>query len=699
MVSVRSEAATRERSSAGSRSARLVAALTVAAVLALAGAGPARAAIAQLQKGTEVTATNGTVSPSLSSASTAGNLLVAVVENAQSCAAFSAPAGWVRAVSVCRNAGGIGDAEIWYYPDNPGGISSATFTAASGTKTIVGQLSEWIGASIGSPLDQTGTVMVTSNQTSATVSTGAATGFTGELAVTAFQEATTALTFTAGSGWTALYSDGTNGYESDYQGGLSAGTISETVSSTKSQQWIAAIATFSTVPAGGGSGTWAAQTSGDLNNLNAVDCPDVSHCWAVDSKAGIIATTNGGTSWSSQTSGLPNTNALQAVDCSDTSHCWAADTKGNVVATTNGGTSWSTQTTVGTTNWQGMACANSSDCWVVGRAAAVEATTNGGTTWSAQTTGDTSANNFGAVACPDANHCWAVDNHGLIYATTNGGSSWSSQSSGDTNALQGIACVDTTHCWAVDNKGGVLATSNGSTWAAETSPTTQNLHGISCVATGAGTDCWAVGGGGAGTGTIIATTNGGSTWTTPVSTGLQSFLGVSAASSGRVWAVGSTGVIEALTGSCSTGSLSLTAPSTVSWSAMTLNGKDQTSSTTAALTPDDETANLLGWNISATSTTFTNAAGKTLPTTATTITAASSAAVAGSCLLPSNSITYPVTLPAGAIAPAASKVYDAGAASGYGPSTVTLTTQLSVPGKAYSGTYSSTWTFTIASGP
>ena len=54
---------------------------------------------------------------------------------------------------------------------------------------------------------------------------------------------------------------------------------------------------------------------------------------------------------------------------------------------------------------------------------------------------------------------------------------------------------------------------------------------------------------------------------------------------------------------------------------------------------------------------------------------------------------------AGATAPTAVKIYNAAAATGRGPADVTLGVQLAVPGNAYSGSYSSTWTFTIASGP
>ena len=62
-------------------------------------------------------------------------------------------------------------------------------------------------------------------------------------------------------------------------------------------------------------------------------------------------------------------------------------------------------------------------------------------------------------------------------------------------------------------------------------------------------------------------------------------------------------------------------------------------------------------------------------------------------------LTYPIVVPAASTPPSAVKVYNAGAATGAGPSNVSLALKLSVPANAYGGTYSSTWTFTISSGP
>ena len=150
---------------------------------------------------------------------------------------------------------------------------------------------------------------------------------------------------------------------------------------------------------------------------------------------------------------------------------------------------------------------------------------------------------------------------------------------------------------------------------------------------------------------------------------------------------------------CQGGSRTLTSPSSVTFPAVALTGSDRTATGSSVLTPSDMSGSASGWNVQATSTTFRTAAGKTLPSTATTITAAMATAVRGNCDLPTNTISYPLTLPAGATAPTAVKVFNAAANTGGGPSTLTLSFELAIPAAAYSGSYTSTWIFTIASGP
>jgi hypothetical protein len=154
------------------------------------------------------------------------------------------------------------------------------------------------------------------------------------------------------------------------------------------------------------------------------------------------------------------------------------------------------------------------------------------------------------------------------------------------------------------------------------------------------------------------------------------------------------------TATISAGSLAfVSTPPNVSWSA-TLNGLDQTPTTTEAIDVGDATGSGTGWNITATSTTFT-VGGHNLSTSATTVTAAPTDAcdASATCSVATNAITYPYTLPAAASAPTATKLYNAAANTGMGNQTVTPTWKLSIPANTFAGTYTSTWTISLVSAP
>lgn len=149
------------------------------------------------------------------------------------------------------------------------------------------------------------------------------------------------------------------------------------------------------------------------------------------------------------------------------------------------------------------------------------------------------------------------------------------------------------------------------------------------------------------------------------------------------------------------GTLTLTAPATISFGPLTLTGPDLQTSATTGFTVDDATGSGAGWNLTATSTTFTDAGGQTLPATAAAVgaTPAVGCDVGSTCVVPTLSGAYPYTLPAGSAAPAATKLVSAGAGSGMGAAVVSPTFTLSVPANTYAGTYTSTWTISLVSGP
>ena len=153
------------------------------------------------------------------------------------------------------------------------------------------------------------------------------------------------------------------------------------------------------------------------------------------------------------------------------------------------------------------------------------------------------------------------------------------------------------------------------------------------------------------------------------------------------------------TGTVEGGSLSLTTAAAPAFSA-TLDGTDQTPTYNLPLTVEDLTGTGAGWNTTITSTRFTTggATPRTLSTSASSITGVTSACAGGTCTNPTNGISYPVAVPAGAEA-AAVKFFNAAAESGMGEFTLTPTVAVSVPANTYAGTYTSTITLASVSGP
>jgi len=139
-----------------------------------------------------------------------------------------------------------------------------------------------------------------------------------------------------------------------------------------------------------------------------------------------------------------------------------------------------------------------------------------------------------------------------------------------------------------------------------------------------------------------------------------------------------------------------------------------TASADQQLTVDDSSGTGAGWHITVSATTFTTGT-HTLPDTGIIIVTGSvssltsadpGVACAGSCILPANTTAYPVSIDTAASSPPASTLYDASAGTGVGSITVggsdaadPIGWWVLVPVTAYAGSYTSTVTLTLASGP
>jgi hypothetical protein len=165
------------------------------------------------------------------------------------------------------------------------------------------------------------------------------------------------------------------------------------------------------------------------------------------------------------------------------------------------------------------------------------------------------------------------------------------------------------------------------------------------------------------------------------------------------------------------GTLALASPSSLAW-ATEEDGTDQSSvdqvPADQTLTVNDSSGTGSGWNVTVSATTFSSGS-HALPDTGrlefngstSSLTGATpSAACVGSCVLPVDTTTYPVSIDTAASSPDAFTIYDASAGTGTGVVTLggasathPIGWWIQVPASAYAGSYTSTLTLTLVSGP
>lgn len=132
----------------------------------------------------------------------------------------------------------------------------------------------------------------------------------------------------------------------------------------------------------------------------------------------------------------------------------------------------------------------------------------------------------------------------------------------------------------------------------------------------------------------------------------------------------------------------------------TLTGDDQTASYQAQLQVVDARglASGGGWNLTITSTQYSDGAGHTLPTNASTITSVSDSCHSGStCATPQNTVPNAgIALP---VSPTTTPILNAATGSGLGRIDVALNVRVGIPANTIAATYTSTLTVAIAAGP
>ncbi len=493
----------------------------------------------------------------------------------------------------------------------------------------------------------------------------------------------------------------------------------------------------------------------------SVACASPLSCWAagysVDS-SGVdqpLIESWGTTAWAAQTAPVEGTysNVLTGISCNSATSCVAVGYYSNgtidlPLAEIWNGSSWTLSLPpaqgTGANELLGVSCpSGATGCVAVGyynngtvnQPLSEEWSGSAWTIYLPATESSTVVNELLSVSCTAVTACIGVGYYSNGTVNQNLAESWASsawtlmtplnEGTGEANELTGVSCV-ASYCMAVGYYNNGTANRNyaeawTTAWTTELPTnlgTADILTGVYCLSS---TSCYATGYYLNSTSAyrVVSESWSGTSWASVKSqeSGTDTYMyGVTCAVALDCWEVGyyvntagadltftdqygmtsdSTATITPVAGTLAFAST----PASLTFSPVTLDGLNQTSTATEALDIGDATGSGNGWNVQLLATTFTNANGDTLAAADLTVGTPTVACDTGStCLLASPLGSYSAFSFASAIA-ASEPLVSAPAATGMGDQTVSIPWTMSFPSSTYAGTYSSTFTLTLVSGP
>jgi photosystem II stability/assembly factor-like uncharacterized protein len=233
-------------------------------------------------------------------------------------------------------------------------------------------------------------------------------------------------------------------------------------------------------------------TSNNPMFFSRASCPADGICFAVGFKGAILATSNGGASWTEQASGTSQT--LNAVSCPSTSVCYAAGANGAILKFTG---TWGTESSGTTLNLTAISCPSTSVCIAGGPASSNSSTlfftNNGGSTWTAVKTLSGTNLQLRGMSCVGAGPttCDSVFLNGQILQTTtqsNGSTSNPTILANTPTQLNDISCPTLSRCTAVGG-GGFIWSDQAGFWETQASGTKDDLTSVSCLPLSSGAQC------------------------------------------------------------------------------------------------------------------------------------------------------------------------------------------------------------------
>ena len=201
------------------------------------------------------------------------------------------------------------------------------------------------------------------------------------------------------------------------------------------QAWLSSIAGRIYKTSDGGS-TWQLQQTPAKRNLFKVAFSTPQRGTAVGDFGTIVHTEDGGATWqeialpedfklpdSALDSGvLPNDALLYGLSYADADHAWIAGEFGTILATTDGGTTWKQQQSGLETTIFGIDFIDTTTGVAVGIDSVILRTQDGGATWTSISSPFTERSYYEIALSPQ--HSWIVGGQGTILTSGDGGRTW-----------------------------------------------------------------------------------------------------------------------------------------------------------------------------------------------------------------------------------------------------------------------------------
>lgn len=281
---------------------------------------------------------------------------------------------------------------------------------------------------------------------------------------------------------------------------------------------------------------------------SAVSFIDRTNGWAVGDSGRISHSTDGGSSWAPQQSGVQT--LLRSVAFTNPLHGCIGGGDNSIGLTSDGGASWTWSHPAGEVRRTFMAVSFVGDNtgWIVDNLGGMLHTEDGGRTWSPQPSGVTTA--LTAVQFLDSQQGWAIAVSRSVLHTTNGGATWTVVNL-DTLKVAGTVIFEDIHFvngstgWIALNTAAsgtryhpnpMLATSDGGrTWTRQETPESNGVSAVAFLNPSVG---WATAKGG-----ILSTSDGGKNWTWQLNLPAADFVDICLVGQSRCWALNWTGNI------------------------------------------------------------------------------------------------------------------------------------------------------------